>query len=388
MRTRRNRFAAATGATAVLLLLVTGCPIDGLPGDNGQQGQPGPAGPQGPQGDAGPQGPAGPAGPQGPAGPEGPQGPAGPEGPSGSLRIYGDGSAGAKTVSANETLGDTNLQYTDFTVEEGVVLTIQSGAVIRCTGTFTNHGTIIVGEGAAGGFAAPADLDIERVIITPSAGIASRPPGAGEFGGAAAQLSGGNGGQGLSEFEARVSLAAGVTAGGAGSGGADTFGGGGGGALTVLARDGVTNSETGVIEAEGGDGEAGAGGGGGGLIILASPVSVTNAGAVSAVGGTGGDASASTGAGGGGGGGIVHLVSPEINAAGGTIMVDGGSAGASGGGIVTAASRAAGGGGGASGGDGGDGGNVLPAPDNDAEPGSAGAAGHSLQTEVDPTSLF
>src|SRR5206468_2883955 len=37
-----------------------------------------------------------------------------------SLHIYGNGSAGPKTVAANASLTDSNLMFTDFTVNEGV----------------------------------------------------------------------------------------------------------------------------------------------------------------------------------------------------------------------------------------------------------------------------
>ena len=47
-------------------------------------------------------------------------------------RIYGDGSAGAKVVSSDEnwnsaTNRQTNLQFTDLTIESGVTLIIPSG---------------------------------------------------------------------------------------------------------------------------------------------------------------------------------------------------------------------------------------------------------------------
>jgi hypothetical protein len=60
-----------------------------------------------------------------------------PEEPAGSaLRIYGNGAAGAKTVSANENWNTTppdDLQFTELTVDAGQTLTVPSGTVIRCT---------------------------------------------------------------------------------------------------------------------------------------------------------------------------------------------------------------------------------------------------------------
>lgn len=48
---------------------------------------------------------------------------------------------------------NNNFQFTDFSVAAGVTLTVPSGTVIRCTGTFTNNGTIVVNTGAPGGSA-------------------------------------------------------------------------------------------------------------------------------------------------------------------------------------------------------------------------------------------
>ena len=104
----------------------------------GCAGDTGPAGPAGP---AGPQGPAGAAGAAGAMGAMGNEGAMGTAGADGQLRIYGDGSAGAKTVNAAENWNTTpanavNLQFTDFTVNAGNTLTVDSGMVIRCSGTF------------------------------------------------------------------------------------------------------------------------------------------------------------------------------------------------------------------------------------------------------------
>src|SRR5204863_7637363 len=76
--------------------------------------------------------------------------PAGPQGPartSGKLRVF----RGTRTVDSSGALIDDNNQYASFTVPSGVTVTIPSGTVIRCTGTFTNNGTIVVDPGAKGG---------------------------------------------------------------------------------------------------------------------------------------------------------------------------------------------------------------------------------------------
>ena len=89
-------------------------------------------------------------------------------------QVYGDGSAGSRTISQDLRLGDqgdTNLQCVDFTIEAGVTLTVQSGTVIRCTGTFINLGRIVVQTGTEGGDLAN---DVSRPapwgIITQAAG--------------------------------------------------------------------------------------------------------------------------------------------------------------------------------------------------------------------------
>src|SRR5262245_28730335 len=83
----------------------------------------------------------------GPQGEPGDQGAAGAPGADGSVRVYGNGSAGARTISADESWLEggnppANIQFTNFTIDAGVTLIIPSGTVIRCTGTFTNNGTL------------------------------------------------------------------------------------------------------------------------------------------------------------------------------------------------------------------------------------------------------
>jgi hypothetical protein len=90
------------------------------------------------------------------------------------LRIYGDGSAGAKTVDASGTLLDTNLQYTSFTVAAGVVLTVESGTVIRCTGDFVNNGAINVEPGALGSTHSVANSDIFSNLSPAHPGVSNR----------------------------------------------------------------------------------------------------------------------------------------------------------------------------------------------------------------------
>src|SRR5262245_37476721 len=89
----------------------------------------------------------------GAAGTPGTPGTPGAAGADGQLRIYGNGSAGARAIATDEDWTLTPVddpQFTDFTVNAGVTLTVPSGTVIRGTGTFTNNGKIVVARFAAG----------------------------------------------------------------------------------------------------------------------------------------------------------------------------------------------------------------------------------------------
>ena len=339
----------------------------------------------------------------------GPPGEPGADGADGQLRIFGDGSAGAKTVAASETWVDetapTNLQFTDVTVNSGVTLTVPSGTVIRCTGTFTNNGMVLVQTGAQGAFVTTSPLlgtTRGGVHVEGESGISVRAAQSGEFGDDTADRRAGVGGQGLSAEEARTILNPGVKAGGGGgAGGSDAFigsfngGSAGGGSLVVLCQGAVTN--LGTITADGDDSTfdfngmtivSGGGGGGGGVVVLASKTSVTNGatGTIQARGGAGQESDTNEGPAGGGGGGIVHLLAPVVSAVG-AADVTGGLAGVQGAAAsVTLSPRGGGGGGGGSGGTGGAGGGV----DTSDDPGAAtdGNPGFVLTTTADPSALF
>lgn len=347
-----------------LLLSTLFCLGQGCPTDEAATGVPGPAGPEGPQG------------------PPGPQGSPGPAGADGQLRIYGNGSAGDLLVGTSSTLGafaaTGNYQFVNVTINGGVTLTVASGTIIRCTGTFRNNGTIVVSPGAA----APNDL----FASNPGISLTGAEPG--HVGTSGALVTGGAGGIGLGADQAVNVLYAPVSAGGAG--GATGFvdfvseAGEGGGSFIVLAQGALENA--GLIQANGTSGpDFGGGGGAGGIVILASPTSITSSGSIEARGASGMPTSGvNIGAGGGGGGGIIHLIAPGISA--GTLNVSGGTGGT--GAIVAMGNRAAGGGGGACGGSGGRGGQMLPSPADLAEPAAAGGTGHTFQTLADPTALF
>ena len=319
-------------------------------------------------------------------GADGATGPSGAAGVDGSLRIYGDGSAGAASVLTNSSLNSANLQYTDFTVNSGVTLTVPSGTVIRCTGTFTNNGTINVGTFAAGGRHGTISSALYTVQSgSGHAGSSIAPSGDGGFGTDASNVYGGGEVGGLVEAQARQILKPGP-AGGAGGGAGGLFGASGGGTVTVLCKGGIVNN--GTISANGSSTffTYGDGGGGGGIVILASQASVTNSatGVINVKGGNGSAAMASSGAGGGGGGGWTHFIAPVINSLG-TITATGGTGGSN---VtpVTAVPRFGGGCGGSSYGGGGLG--AAVAASDASNLGGDGDPGAALQTLADPTSLF
>lgn len=336
----------------------------------------------------------GPPGALGLPGPMGLPGPAGPPGMDGATLVYGNGSAGARTIAADEDWQDTpptNLMFTDFTVNAGITLDVPSGTVIRCSGTFTNQGTIRVRfSGATGGNpgGSPGGM-IQPEVFLPHPGVSRGAAGIPEFGNDTQFRLGGGGGNGLISLQGRFLLHPG-TFGGGGGFGTFAFGGGNGGeAFSVLARTAIVNGDTGSIQTDGSAGLDGSGGGGGGIIILASMASVTNNGTLSAIGGNGGPSNSTTGPGGGGGGGIINFLAPSItHGPGATELVNGGTAGAAMFQSVTATFRWGGGGGGACRGNGGSGGSLdagAPVTPEDAEGGEPGEVYENL---YDPTPLF
>jgi hypothetical protein len=358
---------------ALVIILATlfacGC---GKTGNTGPEGETGPAGQVGANGSKG-------------VGERGAPGPRGTAGTDGSLRIYGDGSAGDLKVTTGKTviLSDPNQQFNDCDIETGAQLTVSSGTILRCAGTFTNAGFVVVIPGAKGGFNNITAYNDQRAPVLQSADAGASRVAAG--GGLLAynfdeQSPGGYGGVGLTEPQARTVLRPGVRGGGGGAGQGNNYGADGGGTITILALGGITNG--GTIDADG-SGLAG-GGAGGGIVILASPASIASTGTITAVGGPGQASDATTAAGGGGGGGIVHFISPSITATG-IVKVDGGAAG-----InttpVTLVVHTGGGGGGACGGNGGVGAAVNP--DGSGIGSQPGTAGYSLETTADPTALM
>jgi len=339
--------------------------------------------------DDGARGPDGAKGEAGPPGSPGPVGTPGPPGKDGSLRVYGDGSAGDLIVSGRSplSLSEVNTQFANITIESGATLQVSSGIILRATGTVT------VAEDASisvGSFCYPASRTIPA-----HPGVGTRPPSAGDVGAKGVFLAGGWGGFGVPEATARQLLRPGPQGGSAGQshgGVTDGSGGGGhgGGVLTILAQG--TIQIGGSIFASGSSasgGSSGGGGGAGGIVILASPssISIDSTASIIAIGGDGDDSSAlyGSGAGGGGGGGLIHVLAPEITAAG-LLDVSGGLAGLTPENPNNVTQQHAGSGGGACGGNGGRGGDISAASAaGGAEPGEPGFV---FKSTVDPTALL
>jgi len=322
----------------------------------------------------------------GTTGPTGAAGTNGSSGADGSIRIYGDGSAGELVVSTNTFLTVQNLQFTNVTIDASQTLTVSSGSVIRCSGTFTNNGTISVSQHAYGAY---ISTDTPPVGTLPP--ISNAHPGIGVvvagqpgFGTSGNIVEGGIVGVGLTASAAARILNPGPLGGGGGGAGINFQGGGkGGGTITVLANGEIIN--TGTIFANGLSGGTGSGGGGGGIVILASKSLVTNSGNINVAGGAGGASSILSGAGGGGGGGLIHLLSTSAPINSGSTTVTGG-LGGSGAIAVTTSPRTGGGGGGSMVGAGGKGGSVNTSDVSAA--GTSGGNGALVTSTLDPTSLF
>ena len=351
---------------------------EGPIGATGPIGPIGPAGATGPAGAIGPTGPPGPTGPIGPTGPTGPIGPAGADGADGATIVFGTGTAGPLAISADTNWASNppaSFDFADCTIASGATLTVPSGTVIRCDGTFTNNGTIEVLPWIAG----------ERWIGNPDfipavTGYAMTLPIDGL----------GGGGRPFPASILRSLIDPGFQGfgnGGQGSGAPDNDGGAAGGTLVIRASGAFDN--TGTIRADGGDApalpttsadDAGSGGGGGGILVLISGTSVASAGTLSVRGGDGSDAGPADDdhAGGGGGGGLIHVLAPGASGLSSAGDISGGVAGT----FVTANVGSDGGSGGAGAGAGGDGG-------TDGIPARDGASGLFIETAIaDPSVLF
>ena len=300
-----------------------------------------------------------------------------------SSALYGNGTAGDLTISSDtQYLTSLNNNYVNITVAAGAELHLYSGTILRCTGAFTNLGTVNVHTQARGGCQErPSSSTITQSMKSPTASeFTGTAAGNGECGPNTITLDGGYGG--LSGWASLDPVLGRITrfnalAGGGGGAAHSISGGNGGGVAYIVCQGAVANS--GSISADGSDGPWGAGGGGGGLLVIASGTSITNTGTFSAAGGDGGSSDTSKGAGGGGSGGGVLMVSPSITE--GTINVSGGTEGDNST-NVTFSTRCGGGGGGPSLNLGGNGGGVAS---NDlADDASQGQDGDYESVIADP----
>lgn len=251
-------------------------------------------------GSQGPQGEPGAPGPRGATGAQGPKGEKGDRGDPGELRLYGDGSAGDLTISANANWTtppppNLNLNFGTLTLAAGVELIVPTGTISRCAYACIIEGRIVVATGAAGASVDYTTSTSNLPRIGPAhPGIALDHAASGERGSGA--LGGGPGAVGLSSLLTSLAVRPGHLGGGGGGGAsAGTTSGAssapGGGALTTLGRNGVELRSGGEIVARGGFlASAGSGGGGGGIVMLVSASIVSHSGNIDVSGGAGGRA--------------------------------------------------------------------------------------------------
>ena len=240
----------------------------------------------------------------------------------------GTGADGPYQATSNGTLAGGEYNFTTFTIDAGVTITVTGDdpLIIHCTGAVTINGALEAiggnggdgitnstagagGEGVAGG--ADGGGGAFSASLGPLPGTSgSGPGGSNNFGN---DWSGG-GGAGYSTVGIPSSSPTGgfggpeygtpnvvdLFAGSGGGGGSGGFqcggggGGGGGGVISIQSAVSITIGATGTINCDGGVGGSdgtgncgGGGGGSGGTIWLAAPT-VTNDGSLSALGGSGG----------------------------------------------------------------------------------------------------
>ncbi|ASS50567.1 MAG: hypothetical protein A3D31_13465 [Candidatus Fluviicola riflensis] len=239
----------------------------------------------------------------------------------------GDGTDGGYIASSNTTLAGGTYNFSSFTIDPGVTVTVTGSAplIVYCTGaatingiltasggngadgvTYTNGG--IGGIGVAGGgnggngsFSSPAGPlagtdGANTGGVGNAGGSWSGGGGAGYViaGGASGNPSGGFAGPAYGTADLSGMLSG--SGGGGGSGGYDcgAGGGGAGGGLIIINAGSVIIDAAGSILCNGGNGgsdgtgNCGGGGGGSGGSIWIATLSMVNDGIVSAIGGTGG----------------------------------------------------------------------------------------------------
>lgn len=314
--------------------------------------------------------------------------------------FYGNGACGDLTIAQNSIFHDPGCQYRNITIQAGATLSVVSGSIIRCSGSFTNNGTISVDPGVIGG-----QIDgISSLAIVPAMQPAHPGNSTGAAGSGAIVSSSTGTAAGGTRSQGNNGISTGLLApalvGGGGGGAAYSPGGRGGGALTILSKGLINN--TGTISANGQAGTGfGAGGGAGGVVTLASQTRVVQTGTVSVVGGGGGNTTTllnlgdgslvAVSAGGGGAGGLIQIFAPELGLVGGANLVSGGSAGTVNDSAIGISNLLIGGGAGGSSimARGGAGGSINRAESHiiDSNAG-AGDAGAVISRTIDPASIF
>lgn len=271
---------------------------------------------------------------------------------------FGNGSNGAYTATTNTTLPSGTYNYTSFTINSGVTVTVTGSQplIIKSQGTVDIDGALVLngGDGQSGrrmsgsGCCSYCDPNGAGYQANPAGGAAG--PGGfaggdgdqgvtgqvgfgpggggggtqvngsgagGGYGTAGANGSAGSGGGtplgGSTYGDPQLSVFQGGSGGGAGSGyianGNDGGGGGGGGGAVQIAAPLIDISATGSISADGGEGGGGdgAGGGGAGGAIWLQATTLNTSGTLSAVGGAGGCSSPYSRFGGAGGNGRIRV---------------------------------------------------------------------------------
>lgn len=292
----------------------------------------------------------------------------------------GDGSAGDLTIIAAVNWSSTppaNPYFANITIEAGQTLTVQSGTTIRCSGNFTNNGTLAVLPNDNAGFHVQSTNELQSATVIPHPGdsisSAGVPESSNVYSSQPTSLTGGAGGVGIPRSKALTSYTHFNYGGGGGTAHQAGGAGFGGGLVKIYCNGSISNF--GLINADAPISVQG-GGGGGGIVVLASLTEVNNdaAATISANGGNGSGGQTNNGVAGGGGGGIIVLAAPSINNLSTSTTVLGGTAGTAVG-TVTSANASGGGGGGASGGNGGAGGTV-------SNTGTQNAAGNGLDGHI------
>ena len=270
----------------------------------------------------------------------------------------GSGALGAYTASTNTSIAGGLYEFTTFTIDPGVVVTVTGPdpLVIMATDAVVINGSLVASGGAggdgvtftaagAGGIGVAGGSDGGAGSFDASAGPLDGEPGAGTGaggegsgwsggGGAGYATSGGSSGGvggvgGITYGDANITALLGGSSGGGGSGGNNCGSGGGGaggGAIQITSCLSVTIGPAGSLEIEGGDGGSdgsgncgGGGAGSGGSLILTTPT-LTVDGTISGLGGTGGASQVPGdpyyGVGGDGGDGRIHFDTETGNVGG------------------------------------------------------------------------